>query len=131
MKMNSPVRFHAIGSVEKLHLTTPGVVKKNDQVMAKVTTPISEPMADCSGLNAPAARSAARAYVLAVDLEPRFVAHLANKEGVGIVSCSQGPQPIVRHTIASDRYRCHQPATYLHKVIRQKPNRLLQWHVVI
>jgi hypothetical protein len=30
------VRFQAIGSVEKLHLTTSGVVTKNDHVMAKV-----------------------------------------------------------------------------------------------
>ena len=61
LNMNSPARFHAIGSVDKLHLTTPGVVKKNDQVMAKVITPISEPTADKTGLNAPAARSAAMA----------------------------------------------------------------------
>src|SRR6516162_9360481 len=59
LKMNSPVRFQAIGSVDRLHLTTPGVVKKNDHVMAKVTTPISDPIADSSGLNAPAASSAA------------------------------------------------------------------------
>src|SRR2546427_6513 len=52
-------KFKAIGSVDKLHLTTPGVVKKNDHVMAKVTIPISEPMADKIGLNAPATRSAA------------------------------------------------------------------------
>ena len=57
--MNSPVKFQAIGSVDQLHLTTPGVVKKNDHVMANVTMPISEPMADRIGLNAPAARSAA------------------------------------------------------------------------
>lgn len=57
--MNSPVKFQAIGSVDKLHLTTPGVVKKNDQVMANVITPISEPTADRSGLNAPAVSSAA------------------------------------------------------------------------
>src|ERR1700733_6772652 len=59
LKMNSPVKFQAIGSLDKLHLTTPGVVKKNDHVTAKVNTPISEPTADKSGLNAPAARSAA------------------------------------------------------------------------
>ena len=41
LKMNSPVKFQAIGSVDKLHFTTPGVVKKNDHVTAKVTTPIS------------------------------------------------------------------------------------------
>src|SRR6201995_1922454 len=59
LKMNSPVRFQAIGSVDKLHLTTPGVVKKNDHVMAKVTIPISEPTADRIRLNPPAPRSAA------------------------------------------------------------------------
>ncbi len=59
LNMNSPVKFQAIGSVDRLHLTTPGVVKKNDHVMAKVITPISEPIADRIGLNAPAARSAA------------------------------------------------------------------------
>jgi len=59
LNMNSPARFQAIGSVDKLHLTTPGVVKKNDQVIANVITPISEPAADKIGLNAPAARSAA------------------------------------------------------------------------
>src|SRR5215472_3069478 len=58
LNMNSPARFQAIGSVDKLHLTTPGVVKKNDQVIANVITPISEPAADKIGLNAPAARSA-------------------------------------------------------------------------
>ena len=55
LNMNSPVRFQAIGSVDKLHLTTPGVVKKNDHVMEKVTRPNSEPTADKIGLNAPAA----------------------------------------------------------------------------
>src|SRR5262249_14689933 len=55
----SPVKFQAIGSVDRLHFTTPGVVKKNDHVIAKVTTPISEPIADRSGLKAPAASSAA------------------------------------------------------------------------
>src|SRR5215510_693633 len=59
LNMNSPAKFQAIGSVDRLHLTSPGVVKKNDQVVAKVITPISEPMADKIGLNAPAARSAA------------------------------------------------------------------------
>ena len=59
LNMNSPVKFQAIGLVDKLHLTTSGVVKKNDHVMVKVTIPISEPMADKIGLNAPATRSAA------------------------------------------------------------------------
>ena len=45
LNMNSPVKFQAIGLVDKLHLTTSGVVKKNDQVMTKATIPISEPMA--------------------------------------------------------------------------------------
>ena len=45
LNTNSPARFQAIGSVDRLHLTSPGVVKKNDQVMAKVITPISEPTA--------------------------------------------------------------------------------------
>src|SRR5262249_27208551 len=61
LNKNSPVRFQAIGSVDKLHLTTPGVVKKNDHVIAKVTTPISEPTADKMGLKAPAASSDAMA----------------------------------------------------------------------
>jgi hypothetical protein len=56
---NSPVRFHAIGSVDKLHFTTPGVEKKNDHVIAKVPIPINEPSADSIGINAPAARRAA------------------------------------------------------------------------
>lgn len=56
---NSPVRFHAMGSVDILHLTTPGVVKKNDHVMMKVPTPINEPIADRIGMNAPAASNAA------------------------------------------------------------------------
>jgi hypothetical protein len=56
---NSPVRFHAIGSVDTLHLTTPGVEKKNDHVIANVPTPINEPSADRIGINAPAARRAA------------------------------------------------------------------------
>ena len=59
LNRNSPVRFHAIGSVDQLHFTTPGVVKKKDHVIAKVITPISELTADYTGLNAPAARSAA------------------------------------------------------------------------
>jgi hypothetical protein len=59
LNRNSPVRFHAIGSDERLHLTTPGVVKKNDQVIAKVTMPINEPSADETGLKLPAASSAA------------------------------------------------------------------------
>src|SRR5712672_652446 len=61
LNMNSPVKFQAIGSVDKLHLTTPGGVKNNDHVVAKVTTPISEPTADKIGLEAPAASSAAMA----------------------------------------------------------------------
>src|ERR1044072_7926599 len=36
LKMNSPARFQAIGSVDPLHLTTPGVVKKKDHVIANV-----------------------------------------------------------------------------------------------
>jgi hypothetical protein len=56
---NSPVRFHAIGSVDMLHLTTPGVEKKNDHVIANVPIPINEPSADRIGINAPAARKAA------------------------------------------------------------------------
>src|SRR5271163_1919146 len=40
---NSPVRFHAIGSVDRLHLTTPGVEKKNDHVIANVPIPIRVP----------------------------------------------------------------------------------------
>ena len=59
MYKNSPVRFHAIGSVDTLHLTTPGVEKKNDQVIANVPIPINEPSADRIGINAPAARRAA------------------------------------------------------------------------
>jgi len=53
------VRFQAIGSVEKLHLTTSGVVKKNDHVDAKVPAPISEPMAESTGMADPAARRTA------------------------------------------------------------------------
>jgi hypothetical protein len=49
LNMNSPVKFQAIGLVDKLHLTTSGVVKKNDHVMAKVTIPISEPMGGGAG----------------------------------------------------------------------------------
>jgi len=56
---NSPVRFQAIGSVDTLHLTTPGVEKKNDHVIAKVPIPINEPSADRNGTNAPAARRTA------------------------------------------------------------------------
>src|SRR5258707_6245524 len=59
LNMNSPVKFQAIGSVDKLHFTTPGVVKKKDHVIAKVTAPIREPTAERIGLNAPAASSAA------------------------------------------------------------------------
>ena len=39
LNRNSPVKFHAIGSVEKLHFTTLGVEKKNDQVIANVPIP--------------------------------------------------------------------------------------------
>jgi hypothetical protein len=59
LNKNSPVRFHAIGSVDMLHLTTPGVEKKNDHVIANVPIPINEPSADRIGMNAPAARRAA------------------------------------------------------------------------
>src|ERR1700733_11328288 len=59
LNRNSPVKFQAIGSVDKLHLTTPGVVKKNDHVTAKVSAPINEPMADRRGRTPPAARSVA------------------------------------------------------------------------
>src|SRR3954471_24811497 len=59
LNRNSPAKFQAIGSVERLHFTTPGVVKKKDHVIAKVTTPRSEPKAERSGLNAPATSSAA------------------------------------------------------------------------
>jgi hypothetical protein len=59
LNKNSPVRFHAIGSVDRLHLTTPGVEKKNDQVIANVPIPINEPTADRIGINAPADRRAA------------------------------------------------------------------------
>ena len=56
---NSPARFHAIGSVEMLHLTTPGVVKKNDQVMINVSVPIKALRAERKGMNAPAASNTA------------------------------------------------------------------------
>src|ERR1700733_11002512 len=56
LNRNSPVRFQAIGSVERLHLTTPGVVKKNDQVIRNVPIPISDPRAESNGLNAPTPR---------------------------------------------------------------------------
>src|ERR1700741_2129401 len=59
LNKNSPVRFHAIGSVDTLHLTTPGVEKENDHVIANVPIPINEPSADRIGMNAPAARRAA------------------------------------------------------------------------
>ena len=58
MYKNSPVRFHAIGSMDMLHLT-PGVEKKKDHVIANVPIPIDEPSADRIGINAPAARIAA------------------------------------------------------------------------
>jgi hypothetical protein len=48
-----------IGSVDMLHLTAPGVEKKNDHVIANVPIPINEPSADRIGMNAPAARRAA------------------------------------------------------------------------
>jgi hypothetical protein len=48
-----------MGSVDTLHLTTPGVEKKNDQVIANVPIPSNEPSADRIGMNAPAARRAA------------------------------------------------------------------------
>jgi hypothetical protein len=48
-----------MGSVDMLHLTTPGVVKKIDHVMKKVPTPINEPSADRTGINAPATSNAA------------------------------------------------------------------------
>src|SRR5262245_16881427 len=56
---NSPVSFYAIGSVDMLHLTAPGVEKKNDHVIANVPIPINEPSADRIGINAPAVRRAA------------------------------------------------------------------------
>lgn len=56
---NSPVKFHAIGSVDMLHRTAPGVEKKNDHVIANVPIPINDPSADRIGTNAPAVRSAA------------------------------------------------------------------------
>ena len=59
MYKNSPVRFQAIGSVDTLHLTTPGVEKKNDHVIANVPIPINEPRADRMGINAPPTRRAA------------------------------------------------------------------------
>ena len=58
MYKNSPVRFHAIGSMDMLHLT-PGVEKKKDHVIANVPIPINEPRADRMGINAPPARRAA------------------------------------------------------------------------
>src|SRR5258705_4495347 len=60
LNRHSKSKHQAIASVDKLHLTTPGVVK-NDHVIAKLTTPISEPTADKIGLKAPAASSAAMA----------------------------------------------------------------------
>jgi len=51
--------YATIGSVDKLHLTTPGVVKKNDHVIAKVIMPMNEPSADKTGLKLPATSSAA------------------------------------------------------------------------
>src|SRR5258708_17115231 len=56
---NSPVRFHAIGSVDTLHLTTTGVQKKNDHAIANVPSTINEPTAARIGKNAPASRRAA------------------------------------------------------------------------
>ena len=46
LNKNSPARFHAIGSADRLHLTTPGVDNKNDHVIANVPIPIKEPSAD-------------------------------------------------------------------------------------
>src|SRR6478735_6096191 len=57
LNRNSPARFHAIGSVDRLHVTTPGVVKKNDHVIAKVIMPMNEPSADKTGLKLPATSS--------------------------------------------------------------------------
>jgi hypothetical protein len=53
---NPPVRFRIIGSVDTLHLTTAGVEKKNDHVIANVPIPINEPSIDRTGINAPIAR---------------------------------------------------------------------------
>src|SRR6202000_2311213 len=78
LKRNSPVRFQAIGSVERLHFTTPGVVKKKDQVIAKVPTPISDPAADKIGTNAPAASSAA---VKSSTTPSRYAVHLSPNIG--------------------------------------------------
>src|ERR1700733_3988870 len=77
---NSPVRFHAIGSVDTLHLTTPVVEKKNDHVIANVPIPINEPTADRIGMNAPAARRAAvinsmMPSRLASPLTPKIASH--------------------------------------------------------
>src|SRR5258708_1144253 len=59
LKRNWGVKLHGIGSLERLHFTTSGVEKKNDQVIAKVPIPNREPSADSIGLNAPAASNAA------------------------------------------------------------------------
>ncbi len=48
-----------MGSVEMLHFKMPGVVKTNDHVIANVTTPISDPIADKIAVNAPAASKTA------------------------------------------------------------------------
>ena len=45
--------------MERLHLTTPGVVKKKDQVMRNVTIPIKALSAERNGTNAPTASSRA------------------------------------------------------------------------
>src|SRR3569623_2959935 len=55
LNKNSPVKFQAIGSEDRLHFSTPVVVKKKDQVIANVTIPMKEPRADKIGTNAPAA----------------------------------------------------------------------------
>src|SRR5579863_9550694 len=91
LNRNSPVRFQAIGSVDKLQTTTPGVVKKNDHVTRNVAIPMSEPSADRIGLNAPATRSAAmpssatpRTY--ASPLRPNTCNHETN--GLLLMNCA-------------------------------------------
>jgi hypothetical protein len=53
LNRNSPVRFQAMGSVDQLHVTTPGVVKNNDQVMegddAHQRTHSRQDRAECAG----------------------------------------------------------------------------------
>jgi hypothetical protein len=48
-----------MGSLETLHFTTPGVEKKNDQVMMKLPTPIKDPSADRAGIKDPRANNTA------------------------------------------------------------------------